>query len=52
MRTLAFDLLTIVGIILLFSDAPMYGLLCIFIALVLWFLFCADEGFDVEVEDE
>ena len=52
MRTVAFDLLTIVGMILLFSDTPLYGMLCIFIALCIWFLFCAGEGFDVEVEDE
>jgi len=40
--TVAFDLLIVIGFVLIFSSAPMVGVVCLLIAGIVWLWLCPD----------
>lgn len=40
--TVVFDLLIVIGFVLIFSSAPMVGVVCLVVAALVWLWFCPD----------
>lgn len=49
--SVVFDLLIVIGFVLIFSSAPMVGVGCLLVACIVWLWLCPD-AYDHNWEDE
>lgn len=48
--SVVFDLLIVIGFVLIFSNAPMVGVVCLVVAGIVWLYLCPD-SYDHDWED-